>query len=516
MNDPPTPHPTQPPGPPANCDAARVTRPGPVTAGQSPSARGEDVADQDESALVEKVRSLLASGLPWSAVAKAACIPTSVAAVWVGQHGDAIPQARSNGQPLHLPTGEVIVYLEGRRRFLQMGNQRVLLFLLENPGVSLAEMVSRLRLPGSGAGYGAVQRLNRELRNLDPPLADPFRFRVRRGVVERAAPDPTPAAQPQAAPPDAIPLRQAVEKFLAHLTARGCGTNTVQSYRYDLLKYESWAWKADGLTDPLAPTLDQLEAFLRALLERGIAASSRNRLVSCLRSFSRWLVSQGLPGTMANAELLDPAKVEQKVPGQLSVPQIKQLLDAPKPTDRLYHRNRAVLELLYSLGGRASELADLCIEDVDLAQARCVLKGKGGKSRLAFLSPRSLAALQAYLTQARPILANRSRNGPPPWLILTQHGRRLSRQSIFLIVRSYVWRAGLPRNAAHPHAIRHSFGTALLANGANLLEVRDLLGHESAESTKRYTHVSTDDLLAAHARFHPAGDPNTTNQEKAS
>jgi integrase/recombinase XerD len=516
MNDPPILQPTQPPGPPANCDSAGVTHPGPVTARESRSANGEDHADQNEAALVDKVRCLLSSGQPWPEVAKAAGLPPSVAALWLQQNPDALPQTWSKGEMFELPWGETLVYLEGRRRCFKPETHRVLVFLLARPRSTLAEMVSRLRLSGPSSGYKALNKLNTALRTLDPPLAAPFCFRLRHGAVERVAFARKPLSQPGVIPAAAIPLREAVQKFLAHLRTRGCSPHTVQAYGADLRRYESWACRAEGPPDPLAPSIDQLEAFLSALVQCGLSASTRQRCTTTLRSFSRWLVSKGLPATMANAELLGTVKGEEKVPGTLTVEQVERLLAEPDPSERLYHRNRAVLELLYSLGGRASELADLCVEDVDLAQCRCVLNGKGGKRRVAFLTPRALAALQSYLTESRHFLAQRSRNGPPPWLILSHRGRRLSRESIFGIVRTYVWRAGLPKKAAHPHAIRHSFATALLANGANIVNVRDLLGHESVASTQRYTHVSTQDLLAAHARFHPLGDPTIPSKEKAS
>jgi site-specific recombinase XerD len=174
------------------------------------------------------------------------------------------------------------------------------------------------------------------------------------------------------------------------------------------------------------------------------------------------------------------------------------------------------LELLCSFGGRASELADLLVADVDLSQSRCVLAGKGRKRRIVFLTPRALDAVKAYLAGQRTILEARSRYGTPPWLLLSRSGRRVDRGAIFLIVQHYVWRAGLPKNAAHPHAIRHSFATALLGNGANIVNVRDLLGHETVATTQRYTHPTTEDLLAAHARFHPLGDPSNPNLEKES
>jgi integrase/recombinase XerD len=473
-----------------------------------------DRTHQEDAALVEKVRSLLSSGLSWQTVAKETGIPESRAAKWLRQHPDAIPPTLACGQTLELPDGRVLVYLEGRRRYLTRGTQRVLAFLLTHPGVGLSELVSRLQLRGTAPGYAALQAVNRQLRTLDPPLAKPFRFRVRRGRVEVAGLPPSAPADSTTPPPAALPLRDAIGKFLAHLAARGCAANTVKSYGYDLARYEAWTWRAAGLADPLAPTLGQLEAFIRHQQECGLAASTTNRCVACLRVFSRWLVSQGLPATMGNAELLGAAKVEQRVAGTLTAEQMAKLLAEPKPDDRFYQRDRCLLELLCSLGGRASELADLRLEDVDVSQSRCVLSGKGRKRRVAFLTPRALDALKAYVAGQRTILAARNRYCETPWLLLSRNGRRLSREAVFLIVQRYVWRAGLPKNAAHPHAIRHSFATALLGNGASIVNVRDLLGHETVATTQRYTHPTPEDLLAAHARFHPLGDPTIPTQDK--
>jgi site-specific recombinase XerD len=476
-----------------------------------------DQADADEAALVAKVRNLLAAGQPWSAVAVAAGIPPSVAALWLEQHPEAVPATRAGDVALDLPGGGTVVYLEGHRYDFPPPLTRLLVLLLARPGSTLPDVVHRLRLTGPAAGHKALGQLNDLLRDLAPPLARPFRFRVKRGVVERAAPAAVAAPrEPEAVPAAAVPLREAVGKFLAHLVQRGLSFNTVESYRYDLAKYEAWAWRADGLADPLAPTLDQLEAFIRHLSAGDRAASSLNRCCACLRTFSRWLVSQGLTATLANAELLERARADVHAAAVLTVEEIMRLLAEPRPTDRLYLRDRCLLECLWSLGGRVSELADLRVADVDLAQKRAVLSGKGRRRRVAFLSERALDALKLYLAGQRPALAARSRNGLPVWLFLSRTGRRLSRCAIFNVVRTYIWRACLPREAAHPHAIRHSFATALLANGASLVNVRDLLGHESVENTQRYTHVTTQDLLAAHAKYHPAGGPDTFTQEQTS
>jgi integrase/recombinase XerD len=459
-----------------------------------PALAAADQAGVDRQAeLVRRVRALLAAGHSKAAVARAAGMPGGSLRGWLARHPEALP-------PRMPAVDRTRVVLEGRPYRLRPRLREILDYLLVNPGCSLAALVADLRLSGPAAGHGNLTVLNACLDRLDPPLTAPFRFRVVKGAVERYDPTIPPTPEP------ASPLRAAVRRFLAYLAAeRGLAANTVKSYGFDLGHYIRWAESPAGPEDPLAATLGQLEAFLVYLRTTGLAPASLARAVACLRSFAKFLTLDARGGTLAGAALLEPPRLWQRLPEILTVSQVLQLLGAPSPRDRCYLRDKVLLELLVSLGGRASELADLQLADVRLDQGTCLLRGKGGRFRAGFLTGRAVAAVRAYLERLRPRLAARNPEGPPPWLLLNKHGRRLSRVSVFLLVRKHGRRAGLPARAAHPHCLRHSFASHLLAGGANVRNVQELLGHEDLNTTQRYTSVDRAQLVAAHARFHPRG-----------
>ena len=186
----------------------------------------------------------------------------------------------------------------------------------------------------------------------------------------------------------------------------------------------------------------------------------------------------------------------------LSPESVEKLLAAPQPADRYYLRNRALLETLYATGSRASEVVGLTLTDLYLESAFCKCLGKGSKQRLVPLGRPAVNALRAYLDGLRPRLVAAAPEAP--WVFVSRGGRALSREMLWVLVKKYVRRAGVSGKVS-PHTLRHSFATHLLAGGADLRTVQEMLGHASIQTTQIYTHVDRDRLKAIHRQFHPRG-----------
>jgi integrase/recombinase XerD len=186
----------------------------------------------------------------------------------------------------------------------------------------------------------------------------------------------------------------------------------------------------------------------------------------------------------------------------LSPESVNKLLDAPQSLDRYYPRDRAILETLYATGCRVSEVANLKMEDLYLDSAFCKCFGKGNKQRIVPLGRPALNALRAYLENLRPRLVRTAPDAP--WVFVSRGGKGLTREMLWILVRKYAKRAGLTGKVS-PHTLRHSFATHLLAGGADLRTVQELLGHANIRTTQQYTHIDRDRLRAIHRQFHPRG-----------
>jgi integrase/recombinase XerD len=189
------------------------------------------------------------------------------------------------------------------------------------------------------------------------------------------------------------------------------------------------------------------------------------------------------------------------VPEVLTVQQVDSFLQAPRSYDPFWRRDRALLELLYATGCRASEISYLKLPDLRLAECYCVCHGKGNKQRVVPLGRLAVGAVETYLADERPQLAGKA-TPAPTWLLLSRSGKRLRREAIWELVKKYAVRAGIPASIS-PHTLRHSFATHVLAGGADLRQVQEMLGHASIATTQIYTHVESSRLKKVHARFHP-------------
>jgi integrase/recombinase XerD len=272
--------------------------------------------------------------------------------------------------------------------------------------------------------------------------------------------------------------------------------NTVVAYDRDLRRFFLWlgSRRIEGLT------ISQLAGYPAWLTEQELAPASISRHVVSLKVFFRYLQLEGALGDN-RAELLGTQKLWQRVPSVLSAAEIEQLLAAPKPPRPWWRRDRALLELLYATGCRVSELSMLRPRDVHLAEQYCLCHGKGDKQRVVPLGRKAVAAVRTYLEHERPELAARTKSAAA-FLLLSSRGARLRRERIWELLKLYANRLGFAAELS-PHSLRHSFATHLLAGGADLRQVQEMLGHASIATTQIYTHVDHSRLKKVHAAFHP-------------
>ena len=287
------------------------------------------------------------------------------------------------------------------------------------------------------------------------------------------------------------------EAFIEYLAGEcRLAPNTVAAYRRDITRFYQWLGKR-SIGQLSIADLSDFVAWLHAFQ---LAPATIARHIVALRMFFRYLQLEGILQENL-AELLGSQKLWQRIPEVLSPATVNRFLAAPNLSDTFRRRDRALLELLYATGCRASELSNLTVQDTHLAERFCKCQGKGSKQRIVPLGDRAIAAVQEYLQQERPSLAARA-NSPPPWLLLSRRGRRLRREAIWELVKKYAVRAAAPPTIS-PHTLRHSFATHVLAGGADLRQVQEMLGHASIATTQIYTHVDQTRLKKVHRQFHP-------------
>ena len=290
-----------------------------------------------------------------------------------------------------------------------------------------------------------------------------------------------------------------LEQFMAHLALeRNLANNTQFAYRRDLERY-FWFLKDCGITNLDAIRPIHLQQYARLLDELGLAASSLARNFSALRLFHRFLVAERLCKNNPTENLQTP-RLERKIPEVLQVEEMTRLVEAPDVEQPLGIRDRAILEMMYGAGLRASELLGLQVTDLLHQEGLVRVWGKGARERIVPLGEVAWFWIEQYLARVRPRLSKglASRNV----LFLNRFGRPLSRMGLWKLIQKYVLQAGVNRRV-YPHIFRHSFATHLLENGADLRAVQELLGHADIATTQIYTHVSRGYLKQVHRKYHP-------------
>ncbi|SHJ65831.1 integrase/recombinase XerD [Anaerobranca californiensis DSM 14826] len=288
--------------------------------------------------------------------------------------------------------------------------------------------------------------------------------------------------------------------YLTYLRVeRGLAQNTVLSYERDLKKFISFL-KDCNFSDWSEIKRQQIITYLLKLQEEKMAPASISRNLAAIRSFFNYLTTENLLGEDP-AKDLDSPKLSKKLPKIITVEEVEELLNQPDETDKIGIRDRAMLELLYASGLRVSELISLEVDDVnlDLGFLRC--QGKGSKERIVPLGKMAIHYIQLYLEQSRPKLV---KNIYQKKLFLNFHGRPMTRQGFWKIIKKYAKQSGINTEIT-PHTFRHSFATHLLENGADLRSVQEMLGHADISTTQIYTQVTGKKLKNIHKKFHPRG-----------
>jgi integrase/recombinase XerD len=296
-----------------------------------------------------------------------------------------------------------------------------------------------------------------------------------------------PADQP--APP--------VKKFLDYLFIEcGLAGETITAYKRDLMEF--WQYLVDADVEPGEISADDMRLHMMQLSQRGLALSSIVRHFASVKVFLRFLYNERILKRDV-ASLLESPKRWRTIPNTIRYSQVKALLNAPDPMDDYYHRDRALLEMLYATGMRVSELVGLNLPQINLSlgYVRCI--GKGRKERIVPVGRFAIDALENYLEDLRPRLLGDHYHES---VFLSRTGRPLDRSNVWRIVRKHARVAGIEEQLS-PHTLRHCFATHLLAGGADLRIVQELLGHSDVTTTQVYTHVDEAQLKHVHSKYHP-------------
>jgi integrase/recombinase XerD len=290
--------------------------------------------------------------------------------------------------------------------------------------------------------------------------------------------------------------------FLAHLEfERGLSRNTLEAYRSDLLQLGRFLEQRhlSALDAGPADISDFLAELASGTSERPPASPATiHRKSACMRSFYRHLRREGLRESDPTATLSAPRR-SRKLPQVLTRGEIEKLLSQPRGTEPASLRDRALLELMYACGLRASEAIGLELTDVDLDERVLRARGKGSKERVVPIGQAAARALSVYLERGRPALV---KGAPEPHLFVNFRGGPLTRQGLYKIVRRRAAAAGLADRMS-PHTLRHTFATHLLAGGCDLRSVQEMLGHADVSTTQLYTHLSSERLKDVYFRAHP-------------
>ncbi|MBM4134486.1 MAG: tyrosine recombinase XerC [Nitrospira sp.] len=300
-------------------------------------------------------------------------------------------------------------------------------------------------------------------------------------------------------------MEAAIRAFLTFLDVeQGASRETIRGYRSDLRQFLSFATESrEAVASPLAP--DQVDpllirSYLAWLDRKGEKKSSLARKLAALRSCYRFLAREGLVGRNPAEEVRTP-KQPQYLPRVLTKDDADALMELPEGNNLLSLRDRAILETLYSTGARVSELVGMNLEDLNMCDGLVRLRGKGRKERIVPIGEVAVESVKEYQASL-PLKAA----GKPSALLTTpvfrnHRGGRLTARSVERIVGKYS--SLLVSGRVSPHALRHSFATHLLDEGADLRAIQEMLGHASLGTTQKYTHLATDQLMAVYDRAHP-------------
>jgi integrase/recombinase XerD len=291
-----------------------------------------------------------------------------------------------------------------------------------------------------------------------------------------------------------------LDEFINYLNVeRGLSPHTLEAYKGDLSRFISFL-KARGIKSLDDATREAIGAYLMAEKSRGLSPASLSRNLAAIKVFFRFLASNRFVRADIT-DVIESPKIWEHLPEVLSVAEVEQLLDSPRPATHYGRRDRALLELMYATGVRVSEAAGLKVADVNLEVGYIRCMGKGSKERIVPLGRKARKAVDSYLKLTRPHFSRRRASDS---LLLTRQGKPFTRQGLWKIIKNRAMRANLQKRIT-PHTLRHSFATHLLSGGADLRVVQEMLGHADISTTQTYTHVDKDRLRSVHKKFHPRG-----------
>ncbi len=289
-----------------------------------------------------------------------------------------------------------------------------------------------------------------------------------------------------------------IDEFINYLAVeRGLADNTLMAYRRDLTKYviflkEAKITQIDGIQR------ENITEFMFDQKNNGLSASSICRALAAIKMFHRFLVRERLTKEDPS-HLVETPKIWKRVPEVLTIVEIESMIHAAKGHGWQSIRDRAILELFYASGMRVSELSDLKLDSVNLEIGYVRCKGKGSKERIIPIGKKARESIAQYCGTTRDKLA---KNHMTLHLFLSRLGKRISRQSVWKIIKQYAKKANI-KKTIKPHTLRHSFATHLLEHGADLRAVQEMLGHADISTTQIYTHVDKERLKSIHKEFHP-------------
>ncbi len=303
---------------------------------------------------------------------------------------------------------------------------------------------------------------------------------------------------------DSTDIKRVLRDFNAYLSLeRGFSDNTLTGYTNDVLKLMTYMMQMSKTLPEI--TAADLQAFAAELYDLGIGPRTRCRVISGVKTFFKYLISEGYIETNPSL-MLETPKVGTHLPDVLSVEEIDAMVEAIDADSPTAVRNHAIIETMYGCGLRVSELVNLEISGVYLEEEYVVVRGKGNKQRMVPLSAEAARRITDYMAERRRIVP---KHGDENILFLNNRGGRLSRVMIFYIVRDLAALAGVKKNIS-PHTLRHSFATHLLEGGANLRAIQQMLGHENISTTSVYLHLDNTHLRKEILMYHPRNSASLT------
>lgn len=293
-----------------------------------------------------------------------------------------------------------------------------------------------------------------------------------------------------------LDCKKVLKDFVSYIVVeKGLSKNTVLAYKTDVLKFIAFAQKKQILVEDFEH--HDITNFLWDIKVEGLKPRSICRLIESLRQFYKFLNSEDLVKNNPTVYLVSP-RIPENLPGMLTFDEVMLLLNSISTDDEMNIRNRAMLELLYATGLRVSELINLKLSDINLVDCFLRIVGKGSKERLVPFGKKAKNFIDIYLSKRKPLL-NKDDN-----IFVSRLGRKLSRVEFWRQLKNIAKNTGITKNIT-PHTLRHSFATHLLAGGADIRFVQEMLGHASISTTQIYTHLDKEKIIQQHKKFHPRG-----------